>query len=578
MDRVFNNKLAAVNFDTGENFAQLFEQFTKTHDKKEGSITTGVITNISNDTVTVDIGMKDEGRIPIKEFVQSGKLPELSVGDKVEVYIQSYETRRGDVLLSREQAIRENSWEKLEKAMKDATPVEGVIFGRIKGGLTVDLNGVIAFLPGSQIDVKPIKDISGMLGVVQPFIVLKMDKEQGNVIVSRRAIIEESRAEARNEMFSQISIGQILDGTVKNITDYGAFVDLGNMDGLLHVTDISWSKINHPSEVLTVGQKVKVKIIKYDEDKKRVSLGMKQLEENPWDGLDKRYPVGTKMKGKVSSIADYGIFVELEPGIEGLVHVSEISWAKPAVSPRKLVKEGDEVEFVVLDIDVEKHRISLGMKQCTENIWQKLAEKYPSGTAVDGEIDKVVDFGMFVSFGEEVTGLVHANDISWKESPEKALQKYSKGDKIKAVVLAIDSEKERVNLGIKQLEKDPFGEAFTNLKKGGIVTCIVKAIENDGILVEVSEGITSFIKKADLSSDRIEQRPERFAIGDRVDAKVIQLDKATRKISLSIKTLEREEQKQKIAEYGSVSSGASLGDILGEAISEVEEKKTSKKK
>lgn len=578
MDRVFNNKLAAVDFDTGENFAQLFEQFTKTHDKKEGSITTGIITSISNDMVTVDIGMKDEGRIPIKEFVQSGKLPELSVGDKVEVYIQSYETRRGDVLLSREQAIRENSWEKLEKSMKDAIPVEGVIFGRIKGGLTVDLNGVIAFLPGSQIDVKPIKDISAMLGVVQPFIVLKMDKEQGNVIVSRRAIIEESRAEARNEMFSQISIGQILEGTVKNITDYGAFVDLGNMDGLLHVTDISWSKINHPSEVLTVGQKVKVKIIKYDEDKKRVSLGMKQLEENPWDGLDKRYPIGTKMKGKVTSIADYGIFVELESGIEGLVHVSEISWAKPAVSPRKLAKEGDEVEFVILDIDVEKHRISLGMKQCTENIWQKLSEKYPAGTTIDGEIDKVVDFGMFVSFGEEVTGLVHANDISWKDSPEKALQKYSKGDKIKAVVLAIDSEKERVNLGIKQLEKDPFGEAFTNLKKGSIVTCIVKAIESDGILVEIGEGVTSFIKKVDLSSDRIEQRPERFAIGDRVDAKIIQLDKPTRKISLSIKTLEREEQKQKIAEYGSVSSGASLGDILGEAISEVEEKKTTKKK
>lgn len=575
MGKIFNSKLENIDFDTGEDFAQLFEKFNENNEKKEGAIVKGKITDIKNDTVIVDIGFKDEGRVPIKEFVHNGKLPELSIGEEIDVYIETYENRRGQVILSREHAVRDNSWGNLEKAMKKGEPVEGVVFGRVKGGLTVDLSGVIAFLPGSQIDVKPIKDITNLLGVVQPFMVLKIDKEQGNVVVSRRAIIEESRAEARDEMLSKIEVGQVLEGTVKNITDYGAFVDLNNIDGLLHVTDISWTKINHPSEVLSIGQKVTVQIIKYDADTKRLSLGMKQLEKNPWEGLDAKYPVGKKMVGKITNIADYGVFVEIEPGIEGLVHVSELSWNKHNVSPKKLVKEGQEVEFVILDIDVDKHRISLGMKQCMENIWKKLSKTYSVGTVVEGEIEKILDFGIFINFGEEVRGLIHANDISWVESPEKTLKTYKKGDKVKAMVLAIDTEKERVNFGVKQLDKDPFEEVFENLKKGSVVTCIVKAIESDGINIEVGKGIYSFIKKSDLSNDKLEQRPDRLAKGDRVDAKIVQLDKTHRKVTLSIKALENEEHKKKIAEYGSVSSGASLGDILGEAISEVEGKKSS---
>ncbi len=397
--KIFNNKLEGAEFATGEDFNKLFNEFTKTNETLEGSVVSGAITDISNDVVTVDIGIKDEGRIPLKEFVQNGKIPDLKLGDTVDVYVQSFENRYGKVVLSREKAVRESSWNKLEVSMKKGEQVEGVIFGRIKGGLTVDLNGVIAFLPGSQVDVRPIKDVTPLLGVVQPFIVLKMDREQGNVVVSRRAIIEESRAEAKEEMLSKISLGQVLEGTVKNITDYGAFLDLGSIDGLLHVTDISWNRINHPSEVLSLGQVVKVQVIKYDPDAGRISLGMKQLETNPWEGLDKKYPSGTKMKGKVTNITDYGVFVQLEPGIEGLVHVSELSWTRQNISPRKFVEVDQEVEFMILDIDVEKHRISLGIKQCTENIWQTLSEQYSVGTVIEGTVENVADFGVFINFG-----------------------------------------------------------------------------------------------------------------------------------------------------------------------------------
>lgn len=577
--KIYNSKLEDLDFNTTqEDFAKLFEKHDDNSSKKEGSVVKGKITNITSDTITVDIGVKDEGRIPVREFVQNGKLPTLSIGEEVDVFIESLE-RRGNVILSREQAIRQTSWGNLEKAMKSKTPISGVIFGRVKGGLTVDLSGVIAFLPGSQIDVKPVKDISDLLGVEQPFMVLKIDKQQGNVVVSRRAIIEESRSEARDEVLAKIKVGQILEGSIKNITDYGAFVDLGNFDGLLHVTDISWSKVNHPSEVLSVGQKVKVQVIKFDEATRRVSLGMKQLESNPWDGLDSKYPVGTRMKGKISNITDYGVFVEIEPGVEGLVHVSELSWTRSTVLPRKLFTEGQEVEFMVLDIDVEKHRISLGMKQCLENIWSKLAGKYQIGTVVEAKIEKIVDFGMFVNFGEDVNALVHANDISWTEDPSQALKEFKKDDVIKAIVLAIDVEKERINLGIKQLDQDPFENIFANLKKYSVVTCVVKAVESDGILVGVDDSeLTCFIKKAELSNDKVEQRPERFAVGDRIDAKIIYLDKTSRQAGLSIRALENSEQKQKISEYGSTTSGASLGDILGSAINEVDEKKSRSKK
>lgn len=562
-------------YSTNESFKELFEQFSKSHEKKEGTITQGVITEISKDLVKVDIGIKDEGIISIKEFVQNGKLPNLSVGDTIDVYIQSYENRQGQVLLSREKAVREKLWTELEKAMNDKVQVSGVIFGRIKGGLMVDLNGVVAFLPGSQIDVKPIKDINSLLGVEQPFIILKMDRDQGNVVVSRRAIIEESREEARSEMLSQIKVGQVLSGIVKNITDYGAFIDLGKIDGLLHITDISWNKINHPSEVLSIGDTIQVKIIKYDEVSRRVSLGMKQLEHNPWEGLDAKYPTGTKMKGHITDIADYGVFVELEPGIEGLVHVSELGGVANT-HPRNIVKEGEEVEFVILEIDIEKHRISLGMRQCADGVWQKIAETYPVGSIIDGTVKRVLNFGIVVDFNEKVQGLVHMNDLSWTKRPQEALKEYKDNDHIKAIVLSVDAPQERMSLGVKHLVADPFEDGVKNIKKGDAITVTVSAVQADGIEVAISPALTSFIKKFDLSSDKSEQRPERFAVGDRVDVRVVKLDKVDRVLSCSIKALEVEEQKQKIAEYGSTSSGASLGDILGDEI-EAQKQRNSKK-
>lgn len=575
MAKIFTKGLDNLEFNTGEDFAALFEE-VYSDTKKEGSIVKAKITNIDDDAVTVDVGLKTEGRISLKEFVRNGQLPELNIGDEIDVYLQSYENRYGKPSLSYERAVRESSWERLERAMQEKTPVDGIVFGRVKGGLTVDLNGVIAFLPGSQVDIKPIKDINPMIGLVQPFMVLKIDRDQGNIVVSRRAIIEESRKEARDEMFSKIKVGDVLEGVVKNITDYGAFLDLGNLDGLLHVTDVSWTKINHPSELLSLGQKVKVQVIKYDEVTKRVSLGMKQLEQNPWEGLDSKYPVGKRMKGKVGTITDYGVFVELEPGIEGLVHVSEMTWFKNNQHPRKLVQEGQEVEFVILDVDIEKHRISLGMKQCMEDPWKNFADKYPIGAEIQGTISRIVDFGLFISFGEEIDGLVHVNDLSWGDDNEKLLKSYKAGEPIKVVVLSVDSEKERISLGVKQLVDDPFEKVTANMKKGSVITCVVTAVEKEGITVEISNGISSFIKRQDLSSDKIDQRTERFNEGDRLDAKVTMLDKTNRKISLSIRELEQDEQKRKIAAYGSASSGASLGDILGAAISAAEEEKSKK--
>lgn len=556
-----------------ESFADLFEASQSKLSKKEGNLVKGLVVAIDGDAVTVDIGLKTEGRIPLKEFVKNGVLEPVNVGDNIEVYLESYENRYGRLVLSRERAIREESWVHLEKSLADAQPVDGVIFGKVKGGLTVDLSGVIAFLPGSQIDIRPIKDVTPLMGIVQPFMILKIDRQQGNVVVSRRAIIEESRQEARDEMLSQITEGQVLEGVVKNITDYGAFVSLGSIDGLLHLTDISWNKISHPSEVLKVDQTITVKVIKFDEKTKRVSLGMKQLENNPWEGLLDKYQVGMKMHGKITNIADYGVFIELEPGIEGLVHVSEMSWAKNHQNPRRLVNEGQEVEFMILDIDIDKHRISLGMKQCAVDPWKQFAEQFPVGTIIEGKVRNVVDFGIFVALDDNIDGLVHVSDISWNESPEQALKEFKKDDVVKVVVLAIDSEKERISLGIKQLVDDPFENTFKDIKTGGTVTCTVTSVEDGGINVEAADGIVTFIKRADLASEKIEQRPERFAVGDRIDAKVVALDKINRKITLSIRALEEQDKKRAIAEYGSASSGASLGDILGAAISKAEQDK-----
>jgi small subunit ribosomal protein S1 len=561
-----------------EDFGKLFEESIKAGSQKEGSVITGKVISIEKDVVIVDVGLKSEGRIPLREFQVGNAAPELKPGDDVEVYLERIENRHGDAVLSREKALREEAWTKLEKACAKAERVEGVIFGRVKGGFTVDIQGAVAFLPGSQVDIRPIRDVGPLMHITQPFLILKMDRKRGNIVVSRRAILEESRTEQRDSLLAKISEGQIIEGMVKNLTDYGAFIDMGGIDGLLHVTDISWRRIAHPSEVLHLGQTVKVMVTKYDQATKRVSLGMKQLESNPWQGADTKYPTGTKLKGKITNITDYGAFVELEPGIEGLVHVSEISWVKKSAHPSKLVSVSQEVNVVVLDIDASKHRISLGMKQCEENPWAIYASKVKPGDVIEGEIRNITDFGLFVSLDGDIDGLVHHSDLSWKEAGEVAIKNYKKGERVKAKILAIDVEKERVSLGIKQLDSDPFESEIDKLKKGATITCTVAEIRGDGIVVKVTDHIQSFVKKADLARERQEQRPERFAVGDRVDVRIVSVEKDTRKIGVSIKALEADEHKKAIAEYGSESSGAVLGDILGAALSEAKEKPTKKKK
>jgi len=559
-------------FTTNENFAALFEK-SHAQEKREGTVVTGEITAFENDMAVIDIGLKAEGRVPLREFAINGQEPTLNIGDKVEVFLDKIESRTGKTLLSREKALREVSWDVLEKAMTSGAFVDGMIVGKVKGGFTVDISGIVAFLPGSQVDIRPIKDIGPLMHIMQPFQILKIDRRQGNIVVSRRAILEESRSEARNELLSQITEGQVMNGTVKNITDYGAFIDLGSIDGLLHVTDISWRRINHPSEVLQVGQTVSVMVIKYNAETKRVSLGMKQLDSNPWENIEQRYPKGSRFKGQITNITDYGVFIELEPGIEGLVHVSEISWSKTNVHPKKLVSVGQEVDFVVLDIDPSKHRISLGMKQCSDNPWQKFADTHPVNSIVEGEVKNIVEFGLFLGFEDNIDGLVHISDLTWGEDGEELLKAFQKDAKVKAKVLMIDVDKERISLGIKQLQDNPAEGAVSALKKGSAVTVVVSAVRDDGIEVTVSDGVTAFIKRGDLASDRSEQRPERFAVGDRVDAKITTVDKATHKVTVSIKALEVDDHKRAIAEYGSADSGASLGDILGAALHEAETKR-----
>ena len=565
-------------FSTGENFAELFESSTGSK-LTEGSVVKGTVVALEKDLVVIDVGLKSEGRIPLREFGVAGSAAEVKVGDQYDIYIERFENREGEAGLSREKALREESWIKLEHLHKQATKVDGTIFGRVKGGFTVDIQGAVAFLPGSQVDIRPIKDITPLMGVVQPFIILKMDRRRGNIVVSRRAVLEESRAETRTQLLDKISEGQILDGIVKNITDYGAFIDMGGVDGLLHVTDISWKRINHPSEVFSIGDNVRVIVTKYDADSKRISLGMKQLESNPWEAVKDKFKAGARLKGKITNITDYGAFVELETGIEGLVHVSEMSWTKKNVHPSKLVAGGQEVEVQVLDVDTSKHRISLGMKQCIDNPWQAFAAAHHEGDIIEGEVRNITDFGLFVGISGDIDGLVHHSDISWTMAGEEAIKTYKKGDKVKARILLVDIAKERISLGIKQLTESPNAEAMTQFAKNATVTCKVTAVEKDGIEVELSEGVKSFIKKSELSRDRQDQRPERFAVGDRVDAQVVSSDKKTGKVQVSIKALEMAEHKRAIEEYGSSDSGASLGDILGAAIEEASTggKKKSKK-
>lgn len=564
-----------------EDFGALFEESLVSGGKKEGSVVKGLVVAIEKDLVIIDVGMKSEGRVPLREFSVNNAPVEVRVGDEVEVYLEKIENKNGEAILSREKALREESWVNLEKACANSQRVDGVIFGRVKGGFTVDIQGAVAFLPGSQVDIRPIRDITPLMNITQPFLILKMDRKRGNIVVSRRAILEESRVEARNDLLGKISEGQVLDGIVKNITDYGAFIDMGGIDGLLHVTDISWRRISHPTEVLSVGQSVKVVVTKFDQASKRVSLGMKQLESNPWQEAAEKYKVGTKLHGKITNITDYGAFVELEPGIEGLVHVSEISWLKKNAHPSKLVSVSQEVNVVVLDIDVGKHRISLGMKQCEENPWAAYAAKVKVGDVIEGEIRNITDFGLFVGLDGDIDGLVHHSDLSWSESGDTVIKNYKKGDVIKAKILAIDVEKERISLGVKQLSEAPAGievdESFASIQKGTAVTCTVSEVNEDGITVKINDSVTSFIKKSELARERQDQRLDRFAVGDRVDAKVTSVDKSSRKVNVSIKALEADDHKKAISEYGSENSGASLGDILGAALTAANEGKKSKK-
>ncbi|HUZ64740.1 MAG TPA: 30S ribosomal protein S1 [Acetobacteraceae bacterium] len=549
-----------------EDFASLLDETLGRDSGFEGSVVTGRVVRLTDEFAIVDVGLKSEGRVALKEFAPPGAKPEVKPGDVIELYVERYEDRDGSIVLSREKARREEAWTNLEKAFEGNQRVNGAIYGRVKGGFTVDLGGAVAFLPGSQVDIRPVRDVGPLMGTPQPFQILKMDRARGNIVVSRRAVLEETRAEQRSELIQGLKEGMILDGVVKNITDYGAFVDLGGVDGLLHVTDIAWRRINHPNEALQIGQPVKVQVIRFNPETQRISLGMKQLEADPWEGVAAKYPAGVKFSGRVTNITDYGAFVELEPGVEGLVHVSEMSWTKKNVHPGKIVATSQEVEVMVLDVDASKRRISLGLKQVSRNPWEQFVDDHPVGTEVEGEIRNITEFGLFIGLSADIDGMIHMSDLSWDEPGELAMAKYNKGDIIKAKVLDVDVEKERISLGIKQLQDDPAASVLDKVHKGDIVTCVVTAVQSNGIEVKVDEVLTGFIRRAELARDKSDQRPDRFAVGEKVDAKITAVDRAARKLSLTIKGKEMEEDKQAIVEYGSSDSGASLGDILGAAI------------
>ncbi len=560
---------------TQEDFEALLMDSFVDNEPMEGAVVKGRIVAIEKDLAIIDVGLKTEGRVPLKEFGAAGVDGSLKVGDEVEVYIEHIENSMGEAVLSREKARREESWQRLEKLSEAGERVKGKIFNQVKGGFTVDLDGATAFLPRSQVDIRPIHDISPLMNVEQPFMILKMDKRRGNIVVSRRAILEESRAEQRSEIVGKLEEGQIVEGVVKNITDYGAFIDLGGIDGLLHVTDIAWRRVNNPAEVLSIGDTIKVKVIRVNQDTHRISLGMKQLESNPWEGIDSKFPLGGKFTGRVTNITDYGAFVELEPGIEGLIHVSEMSWTKKNVHPGKIVSTSQEVEVMILEVDPERRRISLGLKQCMENPWKSFAEKYKVGSVVEGEVKNKTEFGLFIGLEGEVDGMVHLSDLDWDRQGEEALEDYKRGDIVKAKLLDIDVEKERISLGIKQLVADTKVEQAdsSGIHKGAVVTGTVKSVSDNGIEVEIADtDIVAFIRRADLSRDRAEQRPDRFAVGDKLDARVTQFDKKTGRTVLSIKALEIAEEKEAVAQYGSTDSGASLGDILGAALKGKQEK------
>lgn len=555
-----------------ESFSDLLDQSFEVQGSFEGKVVKGTVLDVRGDVVIVDVGLKSEGRIPMKEFEAFG-LSEVRPGDTVDVYVERLEDRNGGILLSLEKARKEALWNELGQAMVDSRNVNGMIIGRVKGGFSVDLHGASAFLPGSQVDIRPVGDVSALMNLEQPFKIIKMDKSRNNIVVSRRSVLEESLADARNELMSKLAEGQVMQGVVKNITEYGAFVDLGGIDGLLHATDMSWKRVSHPSEVVSVGQTLTVQVLKFNPETQRISLGLKQLQANPWDNIEERYTVGQKYKGKVTNVAEYGAFVELEPGIEGLIYITEMSWLRKNVNVHKTVSVGQEVEVMVLDVDSAKRRMSLGLKQCMENPWEEFKNAHPIGEVIEGVVRNATEFGLFVGVTDQLDGMVHLSDISWKQRGEDAVKAYEKGQTIKVRILDIDPEKERINLGIKQLEEDPLGDVFSDLHKGDVVTCTVKEVNERGIEVIVRDKLVVFIKNQELSSDRSRQRGDNFAVGEKVDAKIVLLDSMAHRLGLSIRAREVDEEKKVLSEYGSSDSGASLGDILGEALRKKNEQK-----
>jgi len=564
--------MATQALPTRDDFAAMLDDMFGGADSFEGRVVHGTVTAIENDLAVIDVGLKSEGRVPLREFAAPGQKADLKVGDEVEVYVDRVENMHGEAMLSRDRARREAAWDKLETEFAKTARVEGVIFGRVKGGFTVDLSGAVAFLPGSQVDIRPVRDVTPLMDIPQPFQILKMDRKRGNIVVSRRAVLEETRAEQRTGLIQSLAEGQIIDGVVKNITDYGAFVDLGGIDGLLHVTDLSYKRVNHPSEMINIGDTVKVQIIRINKDTQRISLGMKQLESDPWDGAELKYPVGAKLTGRVTNITEYGAFVELEAGIEGLVHVSEMSWTKKNVHPGKIVSTSQEVDVMVLEVDSDKRRISLGLKQAQNNPWEAFAAAHPIGSTVEGEVKNATEFGLFIGLDNDVDGMVHMSDIAWGVSGEDALNLHRKGETVQAVVLDIDAEKERISLGMKQLERGgpsvaaDGGSAGDRLNKNQVTTVTVLEVRDAGLEVQAGDdGASGFIKRTDLGRDRDEQRPERFQVGQKFDAMVTGFDRS-KKPTFSVKAMQIAEEKQAVAQYGSSDSGASLGDILGEAL------------
>ncbi len=550
---------------TMEEFEALLNESFEIDTPSEGSVVKGKVIAIEAGQAIIDVGYKMEGRIDLKEFANPGEAPSIAVGDTVEVFLERVENARGEASISREKARREEAWDRLEKAYEKEERVDGAIFGRVKGGFTVDLGGAVAFLPGSQVDVRPVRDAGPLMGLKQPFQILKMDRRRGNIVVSRRAILEESRAEQRAEVIGNLTEGQVVDGVVKNITEYGAFVDLGGVDGLLHVTDMAWRRVNHPSEILAIGETVKVQVVKINKETHRISLGMKQLLSDPWDSVEEKFPLNSVHKGRVTNITDYGAFVELEAGVEGLVHVSEMSWTKKNVHPGKIVSTSQEVDVMVLEIDTAKRRVSLGLKQTQRNPWEVFAETHPVGTMIEGEVKNITEFGLFIGLDNDIDGMVHLSDLSWDQRGEDAIANYRKGDVVKAAVTEVDVEKERISLSVKALDADTFSDAVDGVKRGSVITVTVTAIEEGGIECDYN-GMKSFIRRSDLSRERSEQRPERFQIGDHVDVRVTNVDSKTRRLGVSIKAREIAEEKEAVEQYGSSDSGASLGDILGAAL------------